>query len=144
MNTDGLFVDIQGFKSLNNEFIIKEFALSTKEYTQVFLIKPPYTFSRLSNNEKRHVIWLEKNYGILWREGYIDFREFKRMIVNHLSEKQIYVKGFEKIKWVKDLCANCTVIDLGEQDCPNFLHLYKKYCEKSSKYNCMHHKKNVL
>jgi hypothetical protein len=149
MNTKSLFVDVQGFKSLNNEFIVKEFALCTSEYTQVFLIKPPYTFSRLSQDEKKRVLWLEKNHGILWREGYVDPREFRRMIVNHLNNQTIFVKGSEKIQWINDLCANCTVIDLGEHDCPNFLHLYEKYCNKTSAYNCIHHKnkcalKNVI
>jgi hypothetical protein len=87
------------------------------------------------------VIWLEKNHGILWREGYVDHREFRRIIANHLNNQNIFVKGFEKIKWVKDLCDNCTVIDLGEHDCPNFLYLYEKYLNKSSAYNCVHHKK---
>lgn len=142
MKLDHLFVDVQGFKSYKNEFIIKEFAYSTNEYTQTFLIKPPYSFSNLTENEKRQVKWIEKNLGIMWREGYIDHREFKRMIRSYLEGKKIFVKGFEKIRWINDLCADCTVIDLGEKGCPNFQLMYKEYCINDRSYNCLHHKKN--
>lgn len=141
MNTDCLLVDLQGFKSFKNEFIIKEFAFSTNEYTQVFLIKPPYKFSSLSDSEKRHVRWIEKNKGILWCEGYIDYREFRRMIHNYLVGKIIFVKGFEKIKWVNDLCIHCSVIDLGEKHIPNLQSLYEKYGTENEPYNCVYHKK---
>lgn len=138
---DYIFVDLQGFKWSNNEFIIKEFALATNEFTQVFLVKPPYPFSRLSPHENRHVTWLEKNYGILWREGFIDHREFKRIIVNYLKDKTIFVKGTEKVQWVKHLSPSSTVLDLDENQQYSFRHLYEKYCIKSDVYNCVHHKK---
>lgn len=142
MKLDYLFVDLQGFKSSKNEFIVKELAFSTEEYTQMFLIKPPYSFSTLSENEKRQVKWIEKNLGIMWCEGYIDYREFKRMIRSYLAGKKIFVKGFEKIQWVNDLCGNCTVIDLGEIGYPNFRSMYQKYCINDSLvYTCFHHRK---
>lgn len=138
---DYIFVDLQGFKWSNNEFIIKEFALATNEYTQVFLVKPPYSFSRLSPNEKRHITWVEKNCGILWREGFIDYREFQRIIVNYLKDKKIFVKGLEKVQWVKHLSPGSTVLDLDERQQYSFRQLYEKYCIKSDAYNCVHHKK---
>lgn len=136
-----LFVDLQGFKSAENEFIVKEFAYSTLEYTQVFLIKPPFPFSKLTESEKRQTRWIEKHLGILWHEGYIDYREFKRLIVNHIKDKTIFVKGLEKIEWVKNLCSDCTIIDLAEKGVPNLLELYRKYCVLDCTYNCEYHKK---
>jgi hypothetical protein len=141
--TDYLFVDLQGFKSSENEFIVKEFGYSTNDYTQSFLIKPPFAFFTLSEWEKRRVRWIEKNLGILWREGYVDFREFKRIIVTHLQHKKIFVKGNEKIKWVKDLCADCNVVDIGEMNAPSFGDLYKKYCLNGN-VNCVNHKKKCV
>lgn len=137
-----IFVDLQGFKTKENEFIVKEFAYSTQEYTQVFLIKPPFRFSKLTESEKRQTRWIEKHLGILWHEGYVDYREFRRLIDNHLKDKTIFVKGMEKIKWINELHPNCTVIDLGEKDVPNLQELYKKYCSNDCIFNCVYHKKS--
>lgn len=103
-----LIVDVQGFKNLQNEFIIKEIAIATTDHTQTFLIKPPYSYIKLTKTEKQHVSWIEKNRGFFWSEGYIDYREFKRIIFPYLNNKNILVKGNEKKKWVGDLCENCT------------------------------------
>lgn len=138
---DILFVDLQGFKTDKNEFIVKEFAYSTLGYTQCFLIKPPFTFSYLTESEKRQTRYLEKYLGFSWCQGYVDYRNFKKLIVNHLKDKTIFVKGKEKIQWVKNLCEECTVVDLGEQNVPNLDELYKKYCLFEGIYNCVYHKK---
>lgn len=137
-----IFVDLQGFKTNTNEFIVKEFAYSTREYTNVFLIKPPFNFCKLTESEKRQTRWIEKHLGILWHEGYVDYREFKRLIVNHIKNKEIFVKGSEKLNWIKMLCADVTVTDLGENSTPNFNELHKKYCFIENNYNCVYHKKN--
>lgn len=139
--TNCLFVDLQGFKSFKNEFIVKELAIGTNECTQVFLIKPPYPFYSLTESEKRHVRYIERNKGIMWREGYIDYKEFKRTAANYLLNKKIFVKGSEKIKWVKDLCENCTVIDLGEKGSPNLQMLHENYTTSDYAHICIHHKK---
>lgn len=142
MKQSFIFVDIQGFKDYKNYFIIKELALVTAELTQVFLIKPPYSFSYLNTEEKKHVLWIERNRGIFWREGYIDYREFKRMIVPLLSNKNIIVKGQEKLKWLSDLClSECFILDVGEKGCPNLLTLFETNVKDKYIVNCFYHKK---
>lgn len=144
-----LFVDLQGFKNYKNQFIIKEFALAMSEYTQIFLIKPPYHFLKLDSNERKQVKWMENNRGILWSEGYIDYNEFRRIIKPVLLNQNIFVKGQEKVKWVRELCENCNIVDLGEKGYPNFSRLYKKYLKDNINFNCFVHKnhcalKNVI
>lgn len=140
-------VDLQGFKDYNNSFILKEFAIATKHYTQIFLIKPPFSYSYLSSDEQKQVRWIERNRGILWREGFIDIREFKRLIKPILNEQTVLVKGEEKIKWLKELCDSCEVIDIAEKGCPNLPSLYKMCDSESNKLinsstmTCMFHKK---
>lgn len=141
MNSDIIIVDIQGFRDMNNDFIVKELAIATDKYTQTFLIKPPYSFHSLSNFEKKQTIWLEKTRGIRWSEGYIDYREFKRIIVLYLINKKILTKGLEKLKWIKDLCAKCKVVDIGEKGCPNLLKLHHEYCKPHINFNCINHTK---
>lgn len=141
MNPNTIIVDVQGFKDLYNNFIIKELAFASRDYTQSFLIKPPYLYRYLTSDEKRQVKWLERNRGIYWNEGYIDYREFQRIIVPYLENKEIVVKGFEKVKWIKDLCENCNVSDLSEKNCPNLSVLYNKYCDEKNNLNCTKHLK---
>lgn len=142
MKPDTVILDVQGFKDLYNNFIIKELALATHDYTQTFLVKPPYLFRYLTNDEKKQVKWIERNRGIYWNEGYIDYREFHRMIVPYLQNKNIIVKGLEKVLWIKDICVNCNVSELDEKLCPNFSVLHQKYsCNGSANLNCSKHLK---
>lgn len=114
-----LVVDLQGFKDYKNDFIVKEFALANNEYTKMFLVKPPFAYSELTPVEKKHVNWIEKNRGIFWREGFIDMHEFKKVIKPYLQNCEIFVKGSEKIQWVKDICKECNVTNVEEMGCPN-------------------------
>lgn len=139
MTFESIIVDVQGFKRKDNTFIIKEFSLTSSEYTQTFLIKPPHFYSTLSNDEKRTVKWLERNNNILWSEGFVDYREFKRLVHQYLNGTKVFVKGLEKTKWIKELCSNCDVINIEEKGCPNFLVLYELYDNK--KLYCVHHNK---
>lgn len=141
MNKDIIFVDIQGFKNFKNDFIVKELSIATIEFTQTFLIKSPYSFHNLSNFEKKQIIWLEKNRGIRWSEGFIDYREFKRVIIPYLENKKILTKGLEKIKWIKELCSTCQIVDIGEKGCPNILKLRNDYCKNNINFNCINHTK---
>lgn len=141
MNSNIIVADVQGFKNTKNEFIIKEFAYCTFNYTQVFLIKPPYMFSKLNNEEKKLVKWVEYNQGFYWNQGHIDYREFKRVIKPILSHKLVIVKGLEKTIWVKDLCHECNVVNVEIQGCPNLYMLKTKYAVNSHTYNCFVHKK---
>lgn len=135
-------MDLQGFKDLNNKFIIKELAIATKDHTQTFLIKPPCSYKTLTKEEKKQVRWLEKNRGLRWSEGFIDYREFHRIIVPYLIGKKILIKGLEKVLWVRDLCQDCEIIELGEKGCPKFLNLYNDNSEKQNVLlNCVHHVK---
>lgn len=56
-----IIVDFQGFKSLNNEFIVKELAvLTTNEQLYEFnLFQLPCGLGELSPYLKKQVIWIE-------------------------------------------------------------------------------------
>lgn len=139
MNSNTIIVDLQGFKNEKNDFILKEMAIGTKEYTQTFLVKPPCSFSALTVEEKKRVRWIEKNRGLRWSEGYIDLREFKRLIKPYLNKYKIIVKGEEKVKWVREICNHENVIDISSRDIPNLDTLSKIYCKDILVYNCFHH-----
>lgn len=142
MNPDYYIVDVQGFNGVDNNFIIKEFALATENYTYVFLIKPPFPFSSLLEKERRQVLWVERHYGITWSEGFIDYREFKRIVKPYLENKKILVKGLEKVQWVRNLCSYCSVTDIGEKGCPKFSILYERFCNHGNCFYCINHSKH--
>lgn len=135
------FVDVQGFKNDKNCFIIKEFAIATPKCTQVYLLKSPQLFSNLSKEEKRHVKWIERNRGIFWSDGYLNLIDFKHMITPLLREKTIYVKGVEKVKWIKDLCESSVIINIENNGCPKLSELIEKYCEDKLLFKCIYHDK---
>lgn len=138
---DEVIADVQGFKDSTNNFIVKEFAFATPQYTQTFLIKPPYPYCNLTRDEKKQVNWLEHNRGYRWSEGYIDYREFRRFIKPYLVNKIVFVKGLEKTKWVKELCNEASVVDIASMGCPNLETLFAKYVSDKVIYNCWSHKK---
>lgn len=137
MNTDIVIADLQGFRDMDNRFIIKEISVFLKGYIQNFLVKPPYPFDSLTYDEKKQVRWLERNRGIRWSEGHIGYNDFVKIIKPYLFNKKIITKGLEKIEWIKEFCQDCEVVDIGEMGCPNFQRLYKTY----NTVNCIHHDK---
>lgn len=152
MKSDTIFVDVQGFKDFRNKFILKELAIATFDCTHVFLIKPPFPYKLLRLEEKKQVNWIQRNRGIYWNEGYINYADISKLIIPFLENKCILVKGLEKIEWIKEFCENCKIVDLGEKGCPNFFSLYKSLmCESKDSIDitCCFHKqicalKNVI
>lgn len=141
MNSNSIIVDLQGFKNQNNEFILKELVIGTQEHTQIFLVKPPYPFSFLTLEERKQVWWIERNRGYRWSEGYIDYREFQRLIKPYLAQRTIYVKGEEKVKWVQELCDHKDVFDITCKGIPNLNTLASLYCKDMFSFNCFTHMK---
>lgn len=136
-----VIIDIQGFKSENNEFIPKEIAILCKQSLLVLSIKPPCAFYNLTKKERVQVSWIERNRGIYWNEGLVPYINYKYYIINFLKDKCIYTKGYEKVLWLKDILDNDNVYNLEDKNCPNFDTLYKRYSTSSDIQNCINHSK---
>lgn len=137
-------VDVQGFKTDDNSFIIKEIAILNNERAQAYLIKPPFPFYELSKTEKRQVCWIERNRKIFWREGFIPYGNYKHYtdIVNILKGKRILAKGHEKVLWLQsilDTNDNNIIVNLEDKGCPSILSLYDKYSHSNNIFSCMYH-----
>ena len=99
-------VDVQGFKTTLNEFVVKGLAVVSLEYDptpSVFLFKLPYAWDKLLYKNKCENRWLEENFhGIMWRAGSILYEEISSTLSSVLFfAEKIYVKGLEKSKWLK-------------------------------------------
>lgn len=78
-----LIIDMQGFQYKRRGFILKELAAIYHNTGQQahYLFKSPYPFLSLTQEEKVHCQWLEKNYHCLsWRDGYVHLSELSKIL----------------------------------------------------------------
>lgn len=146
------FIDIQGFRGENNEFIAKEVAVlydDCDDY-QLFLIKPPYKKETLSFKVQRNINWLTKYYhGLSWTSGTISLKSLKKILISNLHGRDILVKGEEKKKYLEKLLYKKNqrlythISNLEEEE--DFLFPSLKTLKKNknlNQHNCQHHNVN--
>lgn len=98
------FVDIQGFKDIDNNFILKEVFIHTvAENTNYHaIIESPFQFHRLNQIERRQIQWITNNHhGICWDAGGIALTQFLDDMKSVVKEKVVICKGDEKLKWLQ-------------------------------------------
>lgn len=154
MENNYAFIDFQGFKDNLNRFIIKEFALITKNLKFHDVIKSPAII--LDEKHERQAKWLMENYhGLKWCCGNISLSELRNAIQPILINKTVYLKGEEKVKWLKYILVfskknntintKLNIINLETINCPISLH--KKNTSNQNEYHtCKNHQtiKNKL
>lgn len=140
MNT---IVDFQGFRGINNEFILKEIAVLFNGHHQHFILTPPFNSNLLPLSLKRQAHWLHQNHhGFSWDGGDIDIRRVKAFLREKI-ENVVYVKGTEKKYWLQNLINNKNVEVINLEDlnykCPNLKELKRIYPDITLK--CWYHGK---
>ena len=133
-------VDLQGFKRPENNFILKELAIisvnDSSEQPTTFLFQPPCPWSDLPIRYMCMNAWLQRNcHGIPWNSGDVPYEKVGEILRNNLQHADIiYVKGLEKIKWLKNFIGESyNIVNLDDFDYPPL----RKYRTKSS---CPHHR----
>lgn len=132
-------VDVQGFKTESNEFIVKEMAIACGNQIMILLIKPPFPFYNLTKKEKSQVNWIERNRKIFWKEGFIPYLKLLQYIEPYLKDKNIYVKGCEKVSWLRNIVKHDNVYNLEDKNCPSLQKLFDDYGKSSDIFNCVYH-----
>ncbi|KAK9878322.1 hypothetical protein WA026_021337 [Henosepilachna vigintioctopunctata] len=133
-----LTLDPQGFM-VNNEFIVKELAISngTQIYHSIF--KPKTDFSMLSMKDKRTVEYLENNHhGIKYNDGFVDYKELDDIIEKiSIDIDIVYVSGHQKYDFLSRLLEgkHTKVVNVENQGLSQ-LKLNRDYPQ------CMAHKDN--
>lgn len=134
-----IIVDVQGFKNEKNDFIPKEIAILWNKQVFVMHIKSPFPFYCLTKKERIQVTWIEKNRGIHWNEGYIPYANYQNVIGSFFKNKCIFVKGCEKVIWLREMFnCNC-VYNLEEKNCPSLVKLYDNYVDSVDNISCLFH-----
>lgn len=137
-----VFVDLQGFKTNGNIFIVKEFCLSHKEFEFHNIVKSPHMRSKLSQTYKRQANWLTYTYhGLKFDSGTLSLRELVQQTLEHVDGATLIVKGLEKVEWVKRIYENWC-----EVDCINVEELHSSFTFSSKSRDeinsiCGNHKK---
>lgn len=140
---DTCFVDFQGFRGVNNEFILKEMAVLFNGYHQHFILTPPFHSNFLPSHLKRQAHWLrEYHHGFTWDGGDTDFCKVKSYLRKKIKNV-VYVKGREKKHWLQKLINNENVEVINLEDlnykCPNLKELKRIYPDITLK--CWYHGK---
>lgn len=104
------FLDIQDYTLNRKKFIPKEVAMYDGNAGSHYIFKPPFKFSALSTENKKQVMWLEKHYhGIKWSDGWVNLTELPNILFKDCSNQLVYVKGFDKTKFIQNVAKNCDI-----------------------------------
>lgn len=126
MKNKWAIVDIQGFK-YRDLFIVKEFCLETVNLKFHDVIKSP--LFTLNKKTKQKFNWLTINYhGFDWNDGFITLKELRNIVSPILKDSIVYVKGEEKVKWIKQIMNNHDFTCVNIEDLGCDLCLQKKKC----------------
>lgn len=149
MESNYVFIDLQGFKDNSNRFIVKEFALLTNNLKFHDIIKSPAII--LDEKHEKQAKWLTENYhGLNWCCGNISLSELRNIIQPILLNKTVYLKGQEKVKWLQyilgfnkknNTTAKVNIISLETNNC--LISLHKGDTNHQKKYHvCKNHRSN--
>lgn len=114
-----IFIDIQGF-NCSFGYIPKELAIYDGIRCSNYLFKPPFRKNILSIDDKKVVNWAEEYHGIDWESGYIELTKINdilQTILKNYQSPKVYVKGNEKINFLKKILAECCIssIPIGQE-----------------------------
>ena len=89
-------LDFEGFRSKKSG-LIKELAVSTKNYNDTISFLPPHSFNILSSSELRSFLWVSKFlHGLSWETGeypYHYLQQIFQSIVLRFPFSDFYAKG---------------------------------------------------
>lgn len=151
------FVDLQGFLVNKKQFVLKEigffidFAPGPEgDYNVVdtvpryhYIFRPPFHWKYLSDSTKKNAIWLSAfHHGFYWtKEGGTPYEDVQECLAP-LMEKGliVYVKGEQKIKWLRELIGDCSI------DCRNIeddgcIINFNDYAHSDAMQHCGKHRK---
>lgn len=150
-------VDLQGFTSNNNEFILKEIYFSIFNYNSEgedigiieditnrhYIFKPPFDWNELDRGSRANAFWLAKfHHGIYWNDGYENYNEIFNCAKPLLRDNLVvFVKGIQKVLWLKDLCKAHDLDVRNIEDLGCAIRLSEESYKLRNSYHCCKHNK---
>ncbi|KMQ87766.1 hypothetical protein RF55_12865 [Lasius niger] len=137
-----IFVDLQGF-IVNDKFTMKEIAVlrNGKELTH-HIFRALMSWDLLTKSEKSRACWLtSKHHQLNWTDGDVDYKLMRTLVRNAVcAESLVYVKGYEKKKWLAEILENDVAIETIDADYEDIGRL--RTLKASRAFRCGYHAKN--
>lgn len=126
---------MQGFRNLDNTFLIKELAAFDGNNIHHTIFQPPHPFQDLPHHLQKTNKWLTTHYHNLeWCDGDTPYKKFIPILQQIANVRDtIYVKGTEKCTFLKKIINDIPIIELPE----------KSRLQKDTP-QCMFHKNGLL
>lgn len=106
------FVDVQGFKTTSNTFIVKEFCLLHKDFAFHSIVRSPCMRSELLKIYRRQADWLSYTYhGLEFDSGTMLLTDLVQHTLEHVNGTSLVVKGVEKVEWLKEIYRDRCKVD---------------------------------
>lgn len=108
-NDNFVFIDMQGFKTYGNKFIVKEFCLMQAKQNVIVhdIVKSPFDYHCLGGLYRSLAHYnTTKHHGLYFDIGNITKHKLIQSTLKHVDGKTIIVKGVEKVQWVRQLYEN--------------------------------------
>lgn len=136
-----LFVDVQGYKSSKDKFVIKEICMLNEDFRIHEIIRSPYPLNHLSFSYKKQVKWLiDNHHGINWNDGNTSMSKLKKEAKSIINEVDIVlVKGSEKVQWIENILFGDVVV---VQNIENYQNTTNFYSSAHLFKRCRNHKIN--
>lgn len=115
MKMTDIVLDFQGFKDNDNGFVIKELAIASFDGSllQHWFVQSPFPYKWLNDTRRKECNWSTKHFhGITWSEGDLTLRQLSHRLAPILKDANVYVKGWEKKKFVEERFPAKSVTDL--------------------------------
>ena len=105
-------VDVQGYSL--PDFYVKELAITDGKELKTYVFKPPISWSTLGEDQKKHVIYMEKeHHGFSYDYGETDYDEIYSILCQGLRDVDtIYVKGRVEKKFLEKNFLEKTLSDI--------------------------------
>jgi hypothetical protein len=143
-------LDIQGFRA-EQQFIVKELSFSILILSNIefdvdrhYIFRPPFEWKALNRKDRQTSLWLRTHYhGFTWNSGNTNYCEiakcFEELLKKSTHNLVIFVKGKEKIQWLKNLCndQNLVVRNLEELGCN--INFNDEAIERMQPHHCRKH-----
>lgn len=132
-----LIADVQFFRGNNKEILVKSFSfckLYDEDIVQHFIFKPPFDFYELNLSHRREAAHVTLNFHHLdWNDGFVEYKHVIPIIRSCLANAdEIFVKGYEKVKYLNSILPRKVCYNIENLDCPNFKAMKANKCLKNS------------
>lgn len=112
-----VIIDFQWYRFNGNGVVPKELAICDSDYRVGHFVFRPFTsFGCLAIKDREVARYLFNNYhGIMWNDGFMPLTSFDDIVISFCYDADVvYVKGYEKVQFLKSIISNKQIVDVKE------------------------------